>query len=90
VPAISLVEIWLLHERGRLRIGPAQILDVLAGHPGYAVLPLDIEQAVEFGGLPSIRDPMDRMIVTAARATGSRLVSGDSALSGHGVEVVWD
>lgn len=90
VPAIALVETWLLHERGRLRIGPAQILQTIAGHPGYVVLPLDVEQAVEFGALPTIRDPMDRMIVAAARVTGSRLVSSDEALSDHGVEVVWD
>lgn len=90
VPAITLVEAWLLHERGRLRIGPAQILDAIAGHPGYVVLPLDVEQAVEFGALPMIRDPMDRMIVAAARVTGSRLVSIDEALPDHGVDVVWN
>jgi PIN domain nuclease of toxin-antitoxin system len=90
VPAITLVEAWLLHERGRLRIGPAQILDAIAGHPGYVVLPLDVEQAVEFGALPMIRDPMDRMIVAAARVTGSRLVSIDETLPDHGVDVVWN
>ena len=87
---LALVETWLLHERGRLRIGPAQLLDAMAGHPGYAVLPFDVEQAIEFGALPTIRDPMDRMIVAAARVMGSRLVSADPRLRGHGVEVVWD
>lgn len=85
-----LVEAWLLHERGRLRIGPAQLLDAIAGHPGYAMLPFDVEQAIEFGALPAIRDPMDRMIVAASRTTGSRLLSADDGLRGHGVEVVWD
>jgi len=90
VPSVALVETWLLHERGRLRIGPAQVLDAIAGHPGYAVLPLDVEQAIEFGALPAIKDPMDRMIVAAARVTGSRLLSADDGLRGHGVELVWD
>ena len=90
VPVITLVEVWLLHERGRLRIGPAQILQTLAGHPSYDVLPLDLEQALEFGALATIRDPMDRMIVAAARVTGSRLVTADGALGGRGVERVWD
>ncbi len=90
LPAIVLVETWLLYERGRLRVGPAQLLDAIAGHPGYAVLPFDVEQAVEFGGFASVRDPMDRMILAAARTTRSRLVSGDGALAGHGVDVVWD
>lgn len=90
VPAVALVEIWLLHERGRLRVGPAQILETLAGHPSYSVLPFDVEQAIEFGALPGVRDPMDRMIVAAARVTGSRLVTADAALAAHGVETLWD
>ena len=57
VPAVVLIEVALLNERGRLRIGPAQILDELAGHPGYAILPLDAQQALEFGAFPGIRDP---------------------------------
>ena len=71
-------------------MGPAQILEAIAGHGGYAVLPLDIEQAIEFGSLSRIRDPMDRMILSAARATGSRLISRDDALDGFGIERVWD
>lgn len=90
VPAIVLVEVALLAERGRLRVGLAQVLEALAGHPGYAVLPLDIEQALAFSSLVSIRDPMDRLVTAAARATGSRLVSSDRALSGYGVERIWD
>ncbi len=90
VPVVALVEIWLLHERGRLRIGPAQFLDAIAGHPGYAVLSLDTPQAMEFGALPQVRDPLDRLVLAAARATRSRLVSADEALGDHGVERLWD
>jgi PIN domain nuclease of toxin-antitoxin system len=89
VPAICLVEVALLHERGRLRIGVGQVLEALAGHAGYAVLPLDIEQAMEFSALVGVRDPMDRLIAAAARVTRSRLVSADSAFDGL-VERVWD
>ena len=90
VPAISLVEVTLLYEKGRLRVSPARILETLAGHAGYAVLPLDIEQSLAFGSIPAVRDPMDRLVLAAARATSSRLVSADEALDGHGVERVWD
>jgi PIN domain nuclease of toxin-antitoxin system len=90
VPAICLVEMWLLHERGRLRIGPAQVLQALAEQPGYSVLPLCIEQALVFGSLASVPDPMDRLIVSAATATRSRLLSRDAELDGHGLERVWD
>jgi PIN domain nuclease of toxin-antitoxin system len=90
VPVITLVEVWLLHERGRLRIGAAQLLDALTGHPGYAILSLDVAQAIEFGALPRVKDPLDRLILAAARATRSRLISADQALGGHGVECLWD
>ncbi|MBI3181888.1 MAG: PIN domain-containing protein [Myxococcales bacterium] len=90
VPAIVLVEAWLLHERGRTRVGAAQVLATLAAHPGYSLLPLDAEQVVEFGGHPAVRDPMDRLILCAALVTGSKLVSADGQLGGQGVEVVWD
>jgi PIN domain nuclease of toxin-antitoxin system len=49
-----------------------------------------MQQAVEFASLPGVRGPMDRLIVAAARAAGSRLVSSDGSLEGHGVEIVWD
>jgi PIN domain nuclease of toxin-antitoxin system len=90
VPAIVLVEIALLHERGRLRAGLAQVLQTLSGHSGYAVLPLDIEQAVEFSATPAVRDPMDRLVLAAARATRSKLISADEALDGYGIPRVWD
>jgi PIN domain nuclease of toxin-antitoxin system len=90
VPVIVLVEIGLLHERGRLRIDPTAMLEALAPHPGYAILDLDVEQVDEFVSLPAVRDPMDRLILAAARAMRARLVSGDGALTGHGVERLWD
>ena len=90
VPAIALVEIGLLQERGRVGVGIGDVLRALAGRPGYAVLALDADQALEFAGLVGLKDPMDRLVVAAARATGSRLVSVDDALDGFGVERVWD
>jgi len=89
VPAVCLVEIALLHERGRIRVGVGQILETLGGHAGYAVLPLDVEQAMEFAALAGIRDPMDRLVAAAARATRARLISADKAFDGT-LERVWD
>jgi len=90
VPAIALVEIALLRERGRMAVGVDEVLRALAGHPGYAVLALDADQAVEFAALVGVKDPMDRLVLAAARATGSRLVSSDDGLDGFGVERLWD
>ena len=89
IPAISLVEVSLLHERGHLRVGAAQVLEAVAGHPGYAVLPLDIEQALEFSTLVGLKDPIDRLIAAAARAAKARLVSVDIVFDGF-AERVWD
>ena len=89
IPAISLVEVSLLHERGRLRVGAVQVLEAVAGHPGYAVLPLDIEQALEFSTLVGLKDPIDRLIAAAARAAKARLVSVDIVFDGF-AERVWD
>ena len=90
MPAIALVEIELLKERGRVGVSTGDVLRALAGRPGYAVLALDADQAMEFAGLVGLKDPMDRLVVAAARATGSRLVSVDDTLDGFGVERVWD
>jgi PIN domain nuclease of toxin-antitoxin system len=90
VPAIVLVEIALLHERGRIRVTPAQVLDQLAGHPGYSVLSLDAEQALEFAALIGIKDPIDRLVVAAARATQSALISIDERFPPTVVRRIWD
>jgi PIN domain nuclease of toxin-antitoxin system len=90
VPAIALVEIALLHERGRLVVGIEEVLRALAGRPGYAVLALDAEQAAAFAALAGVKDPVDRLVVAAARATWAPVVSMDAALDGFGVERVWD
>ncbi len=89
VPAICLVEVALLHERGKLRVGATQVLEAIAGHSGYAVLPLDIEQALEFTALVGLKDPMDRLIAAAARASKARLLSADDVF-GSFVDRVWD
>jgi PIN domain nuclease of toxin-antitoxin system len=90
IPAIFFIELSLLHERSRVRVAPADVIAVLADHPGFAVLALDLEQAIEFGALPGVKDPMDRLVVAAARATRSRLISSDHRLDGYGVDRIWD
>lgn len=90
VPAVCLVEIALLYERGRIRISPAQVADALAGHAGYTVLALDLAQVIEFAPLVGVRDHMDRLVLAAARVTHAPLVSADEIFDGRGVERIWD
>ena len=85
-----LVEVALLRERERIPVAAAQILRVLQGRSGYAVLALDGEQALEFGAYIGIKDPIDRMVLAAARVGGAKLVSSDEVFDGTGIERVWD
>jgi PIN domain nuclease of toxin-antitoxin system len=90
VPAIVLVEVALLWERGRIGVGPEAVLQALRGRQGYAVLALDAEQSLEFAALVGIKDPIDRMVLAAARVSAAKLVSSDGVFDERGVERVWD
>jgi PIN domain nuclease of toxin-antitoxin system len=90
VPAIVLVEVAMLRERRRIEVAPADVLRALRGRAGYAVLALDAEQALEFGALVGVKDPMDRLVLAAARVCAGKLVSGDDVFDGFGVERVWE
>lgn len=90
LPAIVLVEVALLRERGRIGVRPEDVLRAVQGRRGYAVLALDAEQSLEFSALVGIKDPMDRMVLAAARVSGARLVSSDAVFDGHGVERTWE
>ena len=90
VPAIVITEVAMLNERGRIRIGPAQVVSAIAERPGWQVLALDIEQALAFAALPRIRDPMDRMIAAAAQSLDAPIVSADATYDAAGVARAWD
>jgi PIN domain nuclease of toxin-antitoxin system len=51
---------------------------------------MDADQAVEFAALAGVKDPMDRLVLAAARVTRSRLLSVGASLDGFGVERLWD
>jgi PIN domain nuclease of toxin-antitoxin system len=90
IPAIVFVELALLKERGRLGVGAADVLRAIEGRPGYAVLALDAEQALEFAAHRGIKDPMDRLVFAAARVAGGKLLSSDGVFDRRGIERVWD
>ena len=89
VPAVVLVEVALLSERGRIRVGVQQVLASLAAHSGYALLPLDAEQCLEFGALIGIKDPTDRLVAAASRVVHGGLVSSDAVFDPH-LDRIWD
>ena len=90
VPAAVAAEIVLLHELGRIGIGLPQLRETLDSVPGLRFLPLDLHQLDEFASLTGIRDPFDRLIMSAARSLKADLVSRDEALGQSGlVRIVW-
>jgi PIN domain nuclease of toxin-antitoxin system len=89
VPVVVLIEIALLHERRRLRLGASQVAEMLVPHAAYAVLPIDVPQSLEFAALVGILDPMDRLIAAAARIRKARLVSADDVFDTY-LDRIWD
>ena len=88
VAAISLWEIAMLAERGRIGLPCTTdaFLDELERAPSLRVLPLDgrvAAESVRLGDrLP--RDPADRMIVATARVWGLPLATADERIRGSG------
>lgn len=89
LPAAVAAEVVLLKELGRMDLGlPALRRATELG--SWRFLALDLRQIDEFAALTSIRDPLDRLILAAARATGARLITRDAALEESGlVEIIW-
>lgn len=90
VPAAVVAEVLILRDLGRLRVGLPELRKAIESAPGLRFLPLDLAQLDHFSALVSLRDPFDRLIVSAARAIGATLVTRDGAIADSGlVETVW-
>jgi PIN domain nuclease of toxin-antitoxin system len=85
-PAISGISLWevaILTERGRLDVGlPLRDWLALAAHPRTVrVVPISPAIAAETTTLPrSLRDPADRIIVATSRVLGMPLLTCDAAI----------
>jgi PIN domain nuclease of toxin-antitoxin system len=91
VPVVVLIELTLLREAGRNVVGVPQVEALLAAQPAFKLLPLEMTQASEFVLLESLADPFDRLIVAAARAAGTPLITGDATIDKSAlVETIWD
>ncbi len=91
VPSLLLVELSLLHERGRKVLGVAEVLAAVAQSRGLTWTPFDWSHGREFALLSSLADPFDRMLVATARALGCPLITADEAISNSAlVPLIWD
>ncbi len=90
IPAAVAAEVVLLRELGRINIGLSHVKTAMEAAPGLRFLPMDLRQLDEFAALGTIRDPFDRLIVSASRAVGARLITKDDSLQELGlVQTVW-
>jgi PIN domain nuclease of toxin-antitoxin system len=81
ISAISLLEITLLVEAGKLRKHPplAELLPRFTRKP-FMLLPVTAEIAFDVGSLPALKDPFDRTIAATARVHKLDLVTSDQRI----------
>jgi PIN domain nuclease of toxin-antitoxin system len=90
VPAAVAAEIVLLRELGRIGIGLAELKTAMEKAPSLRFLPLDLAQVNEFAAHSGVRDPFDRLIISACRTVGAKLMTRDRFLHDSGlVQAVW-
>ena len=85
ISSITLWEVAMLLEAGRLRLKAAtsrEVLDALLGTPGLSVLEITAEIALMSAQFPADfpKDPADRLISATARALRLPLVTRDQAI----------
>jgi PIN domain nuclease of toxin-antitoxin system len=91
IPAAVAAEIALLRERERIAVGVPQLRTAIEQTPGLQFLTLDLRQVEEFASLTAIKDPFDRLIISACRVTGAQLISRDTNLTASKiVRSLWD
>jgi hypothetical protein len=73
-----------------LGIGLAELKTAMEKAPSLRFLPLDLAQVNEFAAHSGVRDPFDRLIISACRTVGAKLMTRDRFLHDSGlVQVVW-
>ena len=93
IPAIVLVECFLLIQDGKVRI-PIEYdhwVDSLEKHEFFRVQPMTVEEVVRASKLVGLADPHDRMIVASALEAEYPLITKDRKITDLNlVETVWD
>lgn len=88
-PIVEL-ELQYLHERGRLGVSPARLLETLNQDLPYERSMVRVAALVDIAtGLGWTRDPFDRLIVANAIADRARLVTIDELIRANFGDAVW-
>lgn len=84
------LELQFLHEIGRLRVKPAEIIRHLSTRIGLRLSDVDLEQIIRAAaGLTWTRDVFDRLIVAESAATDIPLITKDRTIRAHHKLSVW-
>jgi PIN domain nuclease of toxin-antitoxin system len=90
---LSVWEVGMLVQEGRLTLaGPIESwVDAALALPGVTLLPLTATMALEAARLPDdfTGDPVDRMLVAAARLSGAVLLTRDRRILRHASGASW-
>lgn len=90
VPAAVVAEIVMLKELDRISIGLPELRIAMSESGSFRLLPLDLKQLNEFAAHSGIRDPFDRLIISACRTVDGRLLTKDERIQDSGLVVtVW-
>jgi len=90
IPAAVAAEIVILKELGRIGVGLPELTSAMEQASGLRFLPLTLKQLEEFSAHTAIRDPFDRLILSAARSAGAILLTRDRKLRDCGlVRTLW-
>jgi PIN domain nuclease of toxin-antitoxin system len=90
IGAISIVEIAMKHEAGKLKMGAAETRQAIRDLR-LQVIPFCPDHALRLCGLPpQHRDPFDRMLIATALAEDVPLISSDRQFKKYkGLKVIW-
>ena len=92
VSVMSLFEVGLLMQRGRLRsvLGWQEWTDAVHSALGFTVEPVTIDDVAHARKLVGLVDPFDRLIVGTALRLGASLITADARVAGaRVVPVTW-
>lgn len=90
VSAISIMEIAMKHDVGKLKMGAAETRQAIRDLR-LQVIPFSSDHALRLYGLPPHhRDPFDRMLIATALAEDIPLIGADRLFKRYkGLKVIW-
>jgi PIN domain nuclease of toxin-antitoxin system len=88
IPAIVLVEILYLIEKGRINYNFDELVNLLENNKSYRILPLDTSIVKELTNLKGL-ETHDRIILASSKATNTSLVSKDEIIRKNDKNVIW-